>query len=189
MHPKTRNRRNRSTLLPVLLLLAAALGGCSAEADSRLAVIKDEVAGIKDEVAGAVSGLRETIGASVASLDAVNSQVVQGASKLILLLEELDFDLSYRENGIAFTSGQGVSGLVGVSGNMLVLDVSSVSSDAAAAQTIIRIANVFSDANAVEDKIGAFIGRDQVQETPLPGGYIRSDGQKLDLHLETPLLQ
>ncbi|MGF7029502.1 hypothetical protein J2T17_000407 [Paenibacillus mucilaginosus] len=183
---KRQSRRRKHTVrsLTAALLLAAMLAGCSAaeEAGSRLTELKDGVA-------GAVSGLRESLGASVATLDAVNGQVVQGASKLILLLEEWKFDLSYRENGIAFTSGQGLSGLVGVSGNTLVLDVSSSSSDAAAAKTIIRIANVFSPNSAVEEKIGAFVGKDTVQEAQLPGGFLRSDGKTMELHLETPLLQ
>ncbi|WP_426446732.1 hypothetical protein ACP26L_23055 [Paenibacillus sp. S-38] len=186
MNKRRRHRANAVRKVSAALLLALAVAGCSAgDAGSRLTELTD---GVTSAVSG-LQELKESVGAAVATLDAVNAQVVQGASKLISLLEELKFDVSYRENGIAFSSGQGFSGLVGVSGNSLVLDLTSASNDAAAAKTIIRIANVFSPSNAVEEKIGAFVGSDAVQEAELPGGFLRSDGTTMELHLETPLLQ
>jgi hypothetical protein len=53
---------------------------------------------------------------------------------------------------------------------------------------MLRLANAFSPENMLEQRLEAFVGKDQVQEVQLQNGFIRSDGKLLELHLETPII-
>ncbi|MDQ1912488.1 hypothetical protein RAC89_19020 [Paenibacillus sp. GD4] len=143
---------------------------------------------VKEQVSTAVVELKEAAGKSVSSIEQVNEVLVKGGAGVIGLLKELNLEIGYQENGVSFKNDGGLSGLLAVEGNRLVLNIASQSNDADTVKTMLRLANAFSPENLLEQRLEAFVGKDQAQEVQLQNGFIRSDGKLLELHLETPII-
>ncbi|GAA3325979.1 hypothetical protein GCM10020331_060050 [Ectobacillus funiculus] len=65
------------------------------------------------------------------------------------------------------------------------LELTTDQKDAEIVETIIRIVNMFSDNNTVEDRIEAFVGQEGEQRIELNNGYLETDGKVIKLYLET----
>lgn len=180
-YPRARRMTAKARLAIGTLCLALLTAGCSEG-------VMNQVEDIKNQAAETAAGLLEAAGNSVPALDQVNKQLVQGSESVLALLRELKFDLSFKENGIAFSGSQGISGAIGIEGNRLVLELASESSHADAAGTIIRIASTFSPEQQLEDRLNALTGEGGPQEIALDNGWIRKNGERIELRLETPLL-
>ncbi|MFX3623375.1 MAG: hypothetical protein ACE3JP_04840 [Ectobacillus sp.] len=162
------------------VLLLAIQFGCSSNT-------VNEINKIKDDVQQTVQDVKETVGNNVAALDQVNTKLAEAAGSTIKLLQELKWDLSFEENGIAFTNNKELSGTLGIDGNTLFLDIYSTSKDAKTIQTIARLATVFSSENTVEDRLHAAVNKTEPQYVQLSNGYIKTDGQTVTIHLESYL--
>lgn len=134
-----------------------------------------------------VNDIKEMVGENVETLDKVNAKLAKASASLIELFEELHFDIGFKENGISFDNGKGLSGLIGINGNTLFLDLTATTKDADTVKSILRIANVFSNNNTVEDRIHAAINQNNNQEVQLNNGYIKSNNSTINLYLESYL--
>ncbi len=145
----------------------------------------EKVSNISDELTASVKEIKDAIGQNVETLDQVNTNLVQVSKDLIMLLEELKFDISFKENGISFKNDKGITGMLGINGNTVFLELTTDQKDAETVETIIRIANMFSGNNTVEDRIEAFVGQEGEQRIELNNGYLETDGKVTKLYLET----
>lgn len=152
--------------------------GCSEESIER-------VSNISDELTASVKEIKDAIGENVETLDQVNTNLVKVSKDLILLLEELKFDISFQENGISFKNDKGITGVLGINGNTVFLELTTDQEDVETVETIIRIATLFSNNNTVEDRIKAFVGQEGEQRIELNNGYLETDGKVTKLYLET----
>lgn len=145
----------------------------------------EKVSNISDELTASVKEIKDSIGQNVETLDQVNTNLVQVSKDLIMLLEEFKFDISFKENGISFKNDKGITGMLGINGNTVFLELTTDQKDAETVETIIRIANIFSNNNTVEDRIEAFVGQEGEQRIELNNGYLETDGKVIKLYLET----
>jgi len=136
----------------------------------------------------AFGDVKEWAGQQVGSLESVNERVAASTKEIVSLFGELDYNLAFRENGIGFSNAGGVEGIVGVQGNLLVLDVAFPGDNAEAAHTVTRILTVFSDNNWAEDRVTAITNADKPQTVQLDNGWIETDGSTVNVHLEKPLI-
>jgi len=118
-------------------------------------------------IGGGVRDVKEWAGQQVGSLESVNERVAASTKEIVSLFGELDYNLAFRENGIGFSNAGGVEGIVGVQGNLLVLDVAFPGDNAEAAHTVTRILTVFSDNNWAEDRVTAITNADKPQTVQL----------------------
>lgn len=181
MSLKNKTRFMRKTFLGFFLSgsMLIVSTGCSEESI-------EKVSNISNELTTSVKEIKDAIGQNVETLDQVNTSLVQVSKDLIMLLEELKFDISFKENGISFASDKGITGVLGINGNTVFLELTTDQEDAETVETIIRIANMFSNNNTVEDRIEAFVGQEGEQRIDLGnGGYLETDGKVTKLYLET----
>lgn len=145
------------------------------------------ISNIKDQVVSSVQDIREMVGANVETLDGVNSKLVTASADMIKLFEEFKFDIGFKENGITFQNNKGLSGVVGINGDTLFLDLTATTKDADTVKSILRIANVFSNNNTIEDRIQSAINQNSEQEIQLNNGYIKSNNTTIQIYLENYL--
>lgn len=171
---------NTTFKLALALTFTISLTACSSESTQR-------IADIKDQVVSSVNDIKQMVGENVETLDGVNAKLVKASASMIELFEEFNFDIGFKENGISFTNNKGLSGLVGINGDTLFLDLTATTNDADTVKSILRIANVFSSNNTIEDRINAAIKQNSDQEVQLNNGYIQSNDNTIHLYLENYL--
>jgi|GEM_PF-4995473 len=168
----------KATAAGVLAMLIAA---CGNGVPSSLDEARQSLGGALDEV-------RDWAGRQVGSLEGVNERVASSTQEMLALLGELDYKLSFRENGIGFSNASGVEGVVGVRGNLLVLDVAFPGHNAEAAHAVARILTVFSENGLVEERLAAITNGGGPQTVQLDNGWIRTDGELVSVRLEKALI-
>lgn len=156
------------------------LTACSEESSQRISTIKEQVV-------SSVNDLREMVGENVETLDGVNMKLVKASASLIELLEEFKFEIGFKENGISFENKKGLSGIIGINGNTLFLDLTATTKDADTVKSILRIANVFSNNNTIEERINHTIKQSGEQMVELNNGYIKSTDTMINIYLENYL--
>ena len=161
----------------LLLLLLMACGNAAPTASD-----------VQNELTAAWEEMKAWTGRQVESLDAVNERVTASTKELVSLFGELDYKLAFQENGISFTGASGIEGVVGIQGNLLVLDAAFPGKNAEAAHTVSRIMTVFSETSWAEDRLTAITNGDEPQPVQLDNGWIETDGRIVRLHMEKPIL-
>jgi hypothetical protein len=160
----------------VLLLLITACGNAAP-------VVEEARSGLET----AIGDMKDWAGRQVESLDGVNQRVAEATKDVVSLFGELDYKLSFRENGIGFANSNGVDGVVGIEGNQLVLDVMFPGNNAEAVHAVNRVLTVFSGNSLAEDRLTAITNGNEPQTVQLDNGWIESDGEIVRAYLEKPL--
>ncbi|QJD87312.1 hypothetical protein [Cohnella herbarum] len=167
----------KTTILALLLLLLLAACGNAAPT----------VEEARSELETALGEMRDWAGRQVDSLDGVNERVAASTKDIVSLFGELDYKLSFRENGIGFTNSNGVEGVVGIQGNRLVLDVTYPGGNAEAVHAVNRVLTVFSGNSWAEDRLTAITNGNEPQTVQLDNGWIETDGELVYVHLENAI--
>jgi len=164
----------------IAALLMLLLGACG-----NAAPLAEEV---QSKLETAYRDMAEWTGRQVDSLEGVNERVAASTREFVALFGELDYKLAFRENGIAFESADGVGGVIGIQGNVLVLNLAFPGDDANTAHTVARIMTVFSENNWAEDRLTAITNGNEPQTVQLENGWIETDGEIVNVRLERPIL-
>jgi hypothetical protein len=143
---------------------------------------------VQNELTTAFAEMKDWAGSQVGSLDSVNERVTESTKDIVGLFGELDYKLSFQENGIGFSNSNGVEGVVGIQGNQLVLDVAFPGGNAEAVHAVNRVLTVFSGNSWAEDRLTAITNGNEPQTVQLDNGWIETDGEIVQVHLENALI-